>query len=1581
MSSLPASLTWAHPLVAEWFVRRFGTPTEPQEQGWPHILAGRTTLISAPTGSGKTLAAFLACIDRLVRKALAGELADRTEVLYISPLKALGNDIQKNLEGPLGEILAMAGERGLLMPEIRTAVRTGDTLQPERRAMLKRPPHILVTTPESLYILLTADKSRAILRDVETVIVDEIHAVADDKRGAHLVLSLERLDALAHRPPVRIGLSATQKPIAEVAHFLTGCRGTESPASAAEAALHGEQSTARLKSCPSHFLPGPGSPVVSDPAPCDPVIVNIGHKRTLDLAVEVPPMPLGPIASNEMWDAIYDRLVTLVSQHRSTLVFVNTRRMVERLAHNLGERVGEENVAAHHGSLSRKLRLTAEKKLKDGQIRVLVATASLELGIDIGTVDLVVQVNSCRAIAVALQRVGRSGHWRGAVPKGRLFATTRDDLIECAALVRAIRQGDLDRLMIPDAPLDVLAQQIVAACAAGGGSSGDDGWDEDEMFALVRRAYPYRNLARTTFDSLLEMLCEGIASRRGRYGAYVHRDRVNKKLRARRGARLAAITSGGAIPDNSLYTVVAQPDGVVVGTVDEDFAVESNRGDIMLLGNTSWMIHRIETNAGRMLVQDAHGAPPTVPFWRGEAPARTQELSAHVGELREKISTMLPHTSPVGFSATQPDVAAAIAWLKDECGLDDSGAEQSIEYILQGRAVLGAVPTQQTVIAERFFDEGGGMQLIIHAPFGGRINKAWGLALRKRFCVGFNFELQAAATDNGLNIALAEQHSFPLGDVFHFLQAETVQPILEQAALDSPIFGTRWRWDANRALALLRFQNGKKVPAQIQRMRSDDLLASVFPDAAACFENIEGERKIPDHPLVGEVMKDVLTEAMDVEGLKDLLRGMASGKIRVLAVDTPVPSQFSHEILNANPYAFLDDAPLEERRARAVEMRRMLPESVLEEVGKLDPAAIAQVRAEAWPDVRDADELHDVLHTLVALPEQLERGSAEEAVVGGRAPSPVQPSAARLSWFAYFRSLVDQRRASTASVDGRRYWVAAERARSFVALFPSAQFAQTLADVEPVQVSRDDALLTLVTGWMSHVGPVTASQLGEELGLPASDISNALLRMEASGTILRGKFGGAALRAAVPAPHEQAELRSAAPAQPDEVEWCERRLLARIHRLTVGALRKQIEPVTAAQFMRWLMRWQHVMPGTQVAGERGTLEVLQQLQGFEIPANAWERQVLARRIADYDPKWLDQLCLTGAVGWGRLSPHPATLDFSIPARTNGEKGNGDSLSGTTPGESVTRSPRQRRVIPTSVAPITFFVREDADWMIPRQNSHPSASSGQAFSQKTRETGHPAMGHPTTESENAGRGLSHSAQLVLDFLRQRGASFFADIVRGSGKLKAEIETALWELVAAGLVTADGFDNLRSLIDPKRRAGQGSGRSTRPRHSSGRWALLHADQAAERPRAVEAACWMLLRRYGIVFRDELAREANLPPWRELLMGFRRLEDRGEIRGGRFVDGFLGEQFALPVAVESVRAMRHSPLTGEAVTVSAADPLNLVGILVPGERVAAISGRSVTYRDGVAQDALAQSRPQSSEQSNPALKSSAQQEAAAG
>jgi ATP-dependent Lhr-like helicase len=1438
--SIPVSLAWAHPLVAEWFLAKFGSATEPQEQGWPEVLAGRTTLISAPTGSGKTLAAFLICIDRLVRKALDGGLQDRTEVLYVSPLKALGNDVQKNLDGPLNEITALAAERGLLMAEIRTAVRTGDTLMKERREMLRRPPHILVTTPESLYILLTADKSRAILRDVETVIVDEIHAVADDKRGTHLAISLERLDLLA-KQPTRIGLSATQKPIEVVAHFLTGN---------------------------------------SRPAPA---IVNIGHRRTMDLAVEVPASELGPITTNEMWGEIYDRIAELALQHRSTLVFVNTRRLAERVALHLSERLGEDQVAAHHGSLARKLRLAAERKLKNGEIRALVATASLELGIDVGFVDLACHINSPRSIAVTLQRFGRSGHWRGAVPKGRFFATTRDDLVECAATIRAIRHGDLDRLEVPLAPLDILAQQIVAMCCC-------EEWDEDTLFQTVRRAYPYRDLTRGQYGRILEMLSLGIAAKRGRYGAYLFRDQVNHRLRARRGARLAAITSGGAIPETALYSVVAQPEEILLGTLDEDFAVESNAGDIMLLGNTSWRIARVESNSGRVLVEDAHGAPPSIPFWRGEAPGRTAELSQHVADLRAQLSAMLPNTVPlavpshaeeladensksksrlrgIGFT---PEIQNAVAWLKEECGLDSSGSEQLIEYIVMGRAVLGEVPTQHTIIAERFFDEGGGMQLVVHAPFGARVNKAWGLALRKRFCRSFNFELQASATDDGLNISLAEQHSFPLGDVLYFLQLATFREILEQAALASPIFKTRWRWDANRSLALLRFQGGKKVPPQIQRIRSDDLLASVFPDVAACFENIEGDIRIPDHPLIDEVMKDVLTEAMDIEGLRRVLAGIHDGSIRTLAVDTPVPSQFAHEILNANPYAFLDDAPLEERRARAVKLRRMLPEAVLNEVGRLDQNAIAHVREQARPEVRDADELHDALQTLVALPEALADEGWQRTAMG---------------WLPYLAELLESWRVVRASAGGRRYDVASERAADFALIFPETEFEVTPPELPPRNTSRDEALLSMVNGWMMHSGPTTSIALSHLLGLTPEDIEQALLRIEAAGSILRGNFTGGATGN-----------------EPHNCEWCDRRLLARIHHLTVATLRKQIEPVTAAQYMRWLLRWQHVAPQSQAAGERGLLEAVRQLQGFEVPANAWERCILAARVSNYDPAALDQLCLTGAVGWGRLSPHPAMLEDAGSTR--------------------------RRVVPTSVAPITMFVREDAEWMQPRS--------------------------PESD-ERQEQLLSGSGRAVLDYLRRRGASFFPDMVRGTARLKAEVETALWELVAAGLVTADGFQNLRSLINPQRRsATHYPAKVSKPRNTAGRWSLLYTEPAMDRHKAVEATCWMLLRRYGVVFRDVLARESNLPKWRELLIAFRRLEDRGEVRGGRFVNGFLGEQFALPEAVESLRAMRNRQPSGESVTVSAADPLNLVGIIVPGERVPAISGRSVTFCDGVPVDA---------------------------
>ena len=1431
------ALAWAHPVVQEWFTAKFGTPTSPQELGWPPILAGKPTLISAPTGSGKTLAAFLICIDKLIRQSIDGSLAPTTAVVYVSPLKALSNDVQKNLEQPLREIQQLALERGYLCAPIRTAVRTGDTLPAERRAMLKRPPHILVTTPESLYILLTAEKSRNNLCAVETVIVDEIHAVADDKRGAHLTLTLERLDALVRgenrlspgslisgrsQAPLRIGLSATQNPIELVAKFLGGRRGPEVE------------------------------------------IVQVGQHRALDLSIEVPGDELGAVATNAIWDNIYDRMTELALQHRSTLVFVNTRRMVERMAFCLAERLGAENVAAHHGSLSRKLRFEAERKLKNGEIRLLVATASLELGIDIGSIDLVCLVSSPRAIGAAMQRVGRAGHWRGAIPKGRFFATTRDDLVEGAALIRAMRAGVLDRLEIPKCPIDVLMQQIVAACAA-------EPWEEDALFEVLRRAHPYSQLTRKEYDEILCLLAEGIEASRGRYGSYLLRDRVNGRMQSRRGARTIAVSNGGTIPDTALFSVIVQPEGVQIATLDEDFAVESSAGDIILLGNTSWRIQRVES-AGRVLVEDAHGQPPNVPFWRGEAPQRTLELSRFVSTLRQEISARTGNVLPGYISQSNPEVAETVAWLKQECCVDDAGAEQMIGYIVAGRAVLGAVPTLDTIIAERFFDEGGGMQLILHAPFGGRINKAWGLALRKRFCRGFNFELQAAATDNGLNISLAEQHSFPLGDVFDFLTEQTVTGLLEQASLDSPIFRARWRWDAGRSLQLLRFYNGKRIAPQVQRTRSDDLLASVFPQVAACQENIEGDIQIPEHPLIQEVMKDVLTEAMDLEGLIGLLAGIRTGSIRCLAVDSATPSAFAHELLNANPYAFLDDAPLEERRARAVSMRGMVPDKLLGEAGRLDPAAIAELRDECWPDVRDEHELHDLLCSLIVVPVE------------------IQSCAGALHWPVFFERLAAQGRATVAEHAGQQYLVAAERGQHLRLLWPEVSFERSIpCPPEAKELVFGDVVRKAVQGWMALLGPVTSRILGVRLGMEPAAIWAAMLVMEMQGTILRGVFEG-----------------SSQAADDEDVEWCERRLLQRIHKRTLAGLRKQIEPVTPAVYLQWLMRWQKVVPRAQLSGEAGVLEALRLLEGFEAPAIEWERTLLPQRVAGYDPRWLDTLCLEGVVGWGRISPHPAfsTLgDFAAP----------------------------KRVVPTSMAPVTFFLREEALWM-------------------DRCLAERAIPEPALQA-----CLSELAWQARAHLSQYGAVFAGDMVRGLGAPAEQVNRALWELVAAGLVTADGFDSLRVLIDPRRKAIQSVRRT---RNTVGRWSLLNpaagavesvGAQAERREAEVESACWMLLRRYGVVFRDLLERETTIPRWRELVGMFRRLEARGSVRGGRFVNGFGGEQFAVPEAVASLRESRLKGNAEEAVTVAATDPLNLAGIVVPGERPAAVPGKTVTFLGG--------------------------------
>jgi ATP-dependent Lhr-like helicase len=1428
--------TLFHPLVRRWFEGRFAEATPAQKQGWERIARGQSTLIAAPTGSGKTLAAFLWSIDRLIQRALSGRLDAATSVVYVSPLKALGNDIAKNLQMPLSEIYRLADAEGVLLPGIRVAVRSGDTPAHERQSMVRNPPHILITTPESLYLLLTAERSRRFLQDAETVIVDEIHAVAQDKRGAHLALSLERLQELTQRPLQRIGLSATQKPIEEVARLLVGAE------------------------C---ILPS-GQP--------DCEIVNAGHKRELDLKIELPDQELGAIITHDIWIEVYDKIVAQIRAHRTTLVFVNTRRLVERVAHQLSERLGEDNVGAHHGSLSRKSRLEVEEKLKSGALPVVVATASLELGIDIGHVDIVCHIGSPRTLNVLLQRVGRSGHWLGAVPKGVFYPLTRDDLVQCAAGIRAVRDGQLDRLIIPEKPLDVLAQQIVATVASVASpnssrradKSSDSAISELSLWRVVRRAYPYRHLTAEEFEQLLQMLSEGVLTRKGRRSAYLHRDRIHGVLRARRGARLAAITNGGAIPDTADYDVIEFPDETVVGKVNEDFAIESLAGDIFLLGNRSWRIRRVAS--GKVWVEDAKGLPPSIPFWLAEAPARTRELSAAVADLRREVAAGLA------------DPAGAAAWLRRETGMPDAGAEQIVQYIQETYALLGCVPTQDCIVAERFFDEAGGMQLVIHSPWGGRINRAWGMALRKRFCLNFDRELQAAATDDGIVLSLVEQHSFPVTDVFQMLRPAVLERELTQAVLASPFFTNRWRWNATRALAVMRHSGGKKVPVALQRMRAEDLLAAVFPQQVMCQDNQVGPIEIPDHPLVNETLRDCLHEAMDMEGLREILELIDSGKILTVAMDTPMPSQMAHEILNANPYAFLDDAPLEERRARAVSLRRVDP-SMGGDLGALDTEAIQEVRNQAWPDVRNMDELHDLLLGVYVLPvEEREdwRLWGEQLIAAGRATVLVWPH--------------DGNR------EVRRAFVAAERWDVIRTIVTQGRAEPPVAlplGFQPEMLSEEEALGRIIGGWMDVSGPTTVSALSEKLGLGANKIEAALMGLEAAGAVLRGEFtnkraGGA------------------------ELEWCERGLLARIHRLTLGRMRKEIEPVSAAEFMKFLLVWQHVAPGSQLRGRDGVLEVIRQLQGLELPAPAWEQHILPARVKEYDPADLEHLCLAGWITWGRLR-----LNAELP-----ETDDGNTAS----------KPRRRHAVPTRTAPIAFLLREELEFFL----------EGIVRSW-----------------EDAGT-LSPMAREVGGYLEQRGASFLADIARGTGLLKVQAEDALWHLVAHGFATGDGIAGLRVLLTPEtKRAGRRrglrvirGGRVAERLMPVGRWSLwrdkANAPLASEK--AVEHRARQLLKRYGIVFRDLLARESCAPSWRNLLAVYRRLEARGEIRGGRFVNSFVGEQFALPEAVDRLRAVRRSQDRQESVVVACGDPLNLVGILTPGPRLSPYSNQVVAFSHGM-------------------------------
>jgi ATP-dependent Lhr-like helicase len=1374
-----------HPAVAAWFRERFPEgPTPAQEAAWPPIAAGEHTLVAAPTGSGKTLAGFLMAINRLYLAFARGLPVTGTRVVYVSPLKALAVDIAENLERPLAEIGATARRLGLAAPDLTVGVRTGDTTASERAAMVRSPRTFVVTTPESLYLLVTATKSRATLRTVDTVIVDEIHALARDKRGSHLCLTLERLAHVCAVPPARIGLSATQKPIEVVAALLVGSR-----------------------------TGADGRPACT--------IVDTGHRRELDVALELPDGELEAMASAAQMASVLDRIAELVTSHRTTIVFVNTRRLAERLAHELGERLGEDVVAAHHGSLSKDRRLRVERRLRAGELKALVATASLELGIDIGPVELVCQIGSPRSIATFLQRVGRSNHTRTGTPRGRLYPLTRDELVECAGLLAAVRAGRLDAVEVPVAPLDILAQQVIAETAA-------QEWKVDDLYALVTTAHPYRSLTRAAFEEVLDLVSQGIETGRGTRAAYVHHDRVNGELRGRKGARLAALTSGGAIPELGDFRVVAEPDDTLIGSVNEDWATESMAGDVFILGTHHWQIRQV--TGGEVRVVDAGDKHPTIPFWRGEAPARTVELSEEVARIR----------SVVERGVVDDDLARSVDEIVELAGVERDAAATIVTYLAAARAVLGVMPTQDDLVIERFFDESGGMQLVVHSPYGGRVNRALGYALRKKFCAGFNFELQASANDDAVVISLGPHHSFPLADVPRFLSPGSIRATLQQAVLDQPVFQSRWRWNLNRSLVVLRFRGGRKVPPPLQRMQSDDLLAAVFPGAAACQENVVGPIEVPDHPLPRQAVHDCLTEALDCDGLIDLWRRVEEGEVRFHFVDSTEPSLLAHEILNAAPYAFLDDGEAIDRRSRAVPLRRGLPTEI-REIGRVTQEAIDRVRAEIEPAPTTPDELHDLLSALLL------------------SPCP-----------AGWGELLDvlQRRGRVASLvgaDGLRRWHTVEAAAAVRALVEGLDVDGTTAEQAAAQVLR---------GHLEVASPVTQADLVARTGLPPVRVTVGLAVLEAEGFAIQGRFS----ERAVDAEHD-----------PASVEWASRRLLARIHAYSRAQRRRRVEPVTPEQLMRFLVQWHHTSSATQHRGVDGVARVIGQLQGYETAVGAWEPQVLARRVRDYDPAWLDRLCHQGEVTWLRLRP-PSPDD-----------------------------PDRRLAGATRTTPVSLVLRADLPWLLAAHRGEEPPPV-------------PACG---------------AVSEVVDVLAARGACFAGELATATGRVLADIEAALWEGMARGLLVSDGFEPVRAVASGRRtppttatrRARLRSGGSLRPTETAGRWSLVPpAATDTDREELAEALADQLLERWGVVFYDLVAHERPAVRWRDLQWALRRMEDRGLVAGGRFVRGCTGEQFALPQAAEALQAIRRAEPSGRTLRLSGADPLNLTGVVLRGARVPA-------------------------------------------
>ncbi|HEX4364628.1 MAG TPA: DEAD/DEAH box helicase [Solirubrobacteraceae bacterium] len=1380
------------PAVRDWFGAAFEGPTEVQKQAWPAIATGEHVLISAPTGSGKTLAAFLWALDRLSRGSRAD--GSGTRLVYVSPLKALAYDIDRNLRAPLRGI-ARASSSSV---DLSVGVRTGDTPQKERAAMRRDPPDILITTPESLYLMLSSG-AREMLTNVEAIIVDEIHAVAATKRGSHLALTLERLAALQSdgHEPQRIGLSATQNPLEEVARFMVGPRRT-----------------------------------------C--TIVDAGVRKPLDLQIHVPvesmvepeqaapgadPLdPLEHIAGGEatrrsIWPAIYPEILRLVRAHRSTIVFVNARRGAERLALRLNELANADlpddappvDIArAHHGSLAREERTVVEEMLKAGELPCLVATSSLELGIDMGAVDLVLQVESPKSVARGLQRIGRAGHNVGDVSKGRIFPKFRADLLECAVVCKLMRSGEIEPTVVPRNALDVLAQQIVSIAAS---REEDDPIAVDGLFALVTSTHSYAELSRSLLENVLDMLDGRYPSQEfAELRARIVWDRVGGTIRARKGARQLAITNAGTIPDRGLFSVVL-PDGRRVGELDEEMVYEARAGQTFLLGASSWRIEEIGRD--RVIVTPAPGAPGALPFWKGDSVGRPKELGKAIG----------------AFSRWAVDQSSET--LQADYDLDPFAAKNLLDFLREQQAATRVLPSDRTIVVERFRDEIGDWRLCVLSPYGGRVHAAWGLALSRRIRERYGLESDAIWSDDGIIVHLPDADE-PPGAELVMVEADEVQEAVVAELASSALFGARFRENAGRALLIPRAYPGRRTPLWQQRLKSQSLL--------------EVAKRYPDFPIILETYRECLRDVLDVPGLEELLRGLHSRELSLVEVETPTASPFASSLLfdYVATYMYEGDQPNAERRAAALSLDRELLRELLgqEELRELiDPGALEMVEDDLQHrSDRTRAETRDALADILRRVGDLTTEEVRDRVLAG------------IDADRMLDTLRDERRAIVLRVGGEQRWVAADDAglyRDALGAVPPGGLPDAFTGDVP------DALGRLVARYARTHAPFTTAQLRARYDV---DPTAVLERLERDGALVRGELH----------PH----------GRPGEPEWCDTEVLRRLRRASLAALRKEIEPTDQRALAAFMPSWQGVDRHPSAgAGIDRLREVLVPLQGLALPAQVWERDVLPRRVGAYSTTWLDQLCASGEIVW---------VGAGTLGRTTGR--------------------------------VALYFRDDAE----------------------------AIGRVGGTGSPRGAASAPPSEPEHELLRERLAAapgFFTDLLADIALEPEQVQEVLWDLVWAGEVTNDAFAPLRA---PRLTLARGPG-GTRPgRHGArrfgtrrggaqptvqGRWALTgtifrrEPDLATRRRTQAE----LLLERYGIVTREQVLAEGVAGGFAILYNALAQLETLGVCRRGYFVEGLGGAQFALPGAVERLRAQKaveESP----PLVLAATDPAQPYGAALP-------------------------------------------------